>query len=96
MAQIEMADVKITYFGERIDEFGGESSTVGFTAGDFIVTHTSFRRGGCLHAGTAVLRNWRTGGYYEVDITSEASDRDTHVRYLLGLAEKHVGNREEA
>lgn len=53
--------------------------------------HSSFLRGGCLYAGTVMLRNLKAGGGREFEITSWASASDAHVAYLLSLAEKHVG-----
>lgn len=80
-----------SYFSEGVDGLGTQTATVGVSSGDFIATHTSFRRGGCLYAGTVYLRNWRTLTHHEVDVTSRASDSPEHLRYLLSLAEKHVG-----
>lgn len=53
--------------------------------------HTSYSRGGCLHAGFAVFRNLKTGASKEIDLTSYAGSEDYHCKGLLSLAEKHVG-----
>lgn len=84
-------DSRITFQREGLDELGTPMAAVGVADGDLIATHSSFSRGGCLSAGTVYLRNWRTGAHHEVDVTSWASATDAHVRYLLGLAERHVG-----
>lgn len=79
---------------EGTDGLGTPFATVSVTdgpTGSFTVTHSSFRRGGCLYAGFAMLRNTKTGASREVDITSWASDTDDHAVYLLSLAAKHVG-----
>lgn len=83
--------IMIGFVEDGVDEFGTERNAVGVSCGDLVATHTSFRRGGCLYAGFAYLRNVRTGAHKEVDLTSRASDTPEHVRYLIGLAEKHVG-----
>lgn len=74
----------------------GDAATVTVVDRDrgLYACHSSFLRGGCLYAGTVTLRNFRAefGGAREVDITSWASDSESHQRYLIGLAEKHVGS----
>lgn len=85
---------KIIEYREGVDDLGTPYSHVALTYGDLYACHTSFRRGGCLYAGTVVLRNFSPRAArdaYEVDITSWASDSDAHVAYLISLAKKHVG-----
>lgn len=86
--------MNLVHFAEGTDELGSETATVTVTDGDLYATHTSFRRGGCLYAGTVVVRNlgpYAPAASHEIDVTSRASDHESHLRYLIGLAEKHVG-----
>lgn len=78
---------------DGVDSFGTNMDEVAAVTVDrrMYVCHTSFRRGGCLYAGTAILRNLQTGASREVDLTSCARSTDSHVQYLLDLADKHIG-----
>lgn len=83
-----------TRFEEGLDSFGTEFAEVMVERDGLYALHTSYRRGGCLYAGTVVLRNLRPGApaaSKDIDITSRASDTPEHVAYLLGLAARHVG-----
>lgn len=86
--------IEVVNFKEYADEMGSNAATVTVVDRDrgLYACHSSFRRGGCLYAGTVTLRNLRVevGGRKEFEITSRASDSEAHVRYLIGLAEKHV------
>jgi hypothetical protein len=85
---------EVIEFSEGVDALGTETAHVAVVDGNLYAAHTSFRRGGCLYAGTVVLRNFSPHapvGAKEIDVTSRASDSEAHVRYLLGLAERHVG-----
>lgn len=75
------------------DSLGTPFASVCVTSadGNLYAQHSSFSRGGCLHAGFVMLRNFKTGTSKEIDITSYASDSEHHCRYLVGLAEKHLG-----
>lgn len=83
--------MNLVSYEEGTDSLGTPCSHVAVTSGDLYAQHSSFSRGGCLQAGTVVVRNFRTGAMHEIDVTSRASDSEAHLRYLLGLAEKHVG-----
>ena len=89
-------NVQVIGFTEGLDELGTEFANVAVTAGDLYAQHTSYRRGGCLYAGTVVVRNFAPGATVaakEIDVTSRASDTPEHLGYLLSLAAKHVGGR---
>lgn len=86
--------MKVIGFTEGVDAFGTETANVAVTSGDLYAQHSSFRRGGCLYAGTIVVRNlspYAKVAAKEIDVTSRASDSESHLRYMISLAEKHVG-----
>lgn len=89
---IEGTDMKLIGFSEGRDGLGTETANVSVMSadGNLYATHTSFRRGGCLYAGFVTVWNVATGKGHELDVTSRASDEETHLRYLIGLAQKHV------
>ena len=86
--------MKVIGFSEGVDGFGTEVADVAVVSGDLYAQHSSFRRGGCLYAGTVILRNlspYAKVAAKELDVTSRASDSPEHLEYLIGLATKHVG-----
>lgn len=87
--------MKVIAYHEGRDGLGTEYADVAFTTDDGMLyaQHSSFRRGGCLYAGTVVVRNFKTGTSREIDVTSRATDSAEHGAYLLGLAAKHLGGR---
>lgn len=90
----ELERVRVVFHTEAHEldpRSGPRSQHVRVAFADLSVEHDSYPRGGCLAAGTALLRNTMTGAAREVDLTSWASDSPEHVNYLLGLAVKHVG-----
>lgn len=86
-----MEGVEIVNYSENEDGSAATVTVVDRQRGLY-ACHSSFRRGGCLYAGTVTLRNLKAeiGGAKEIDITSRATDSEAHQRYLIGLAEKHV------
>lgn len=84
--------IQFTHYSEGLDEMGTETATVCVKSGTLLALHTSYRRGGCLNAGTVTLLNVATDAVREIDVTSWARKSDTHAAYLIGLAEKHVGS----
>lgn len=88
-----MSELRIINFQE-FEDMGSEAATVSVTDGHLYACHSSFRRGGCLYAGTVTVRNLDVefGGSKEFEISSRASDTPGHLAYLIGLADKHVGH----
>lgn len=88
---MKLIDYTVTEEDPDMALAGSQSVTVMDDAGVLYACHSSFSRGGCLNVGWAVLRNFKTGASKEVDLTSRATDSEAHLRYLLSLAEKHLG-----
>ena len=74
----------------EIEKDGGV--TTYWKVGHKHATTTSYRRGGCLHAGTITLRHLKTGQTVEIDSTT-CWDRTVgeSCPYLEGLWDKHIG-----
>jgi hypothetical protein len=59
--------------------------------GVLYASHASLSRDGDVFSGWVVLRNLKTGVRKEADLMCEATNTEAHLRYLLSLAETHVG-----